>query len=287
MIASIVPKLGTDFTLRVGFPTVPTTKSIACFCWLNSFILRLYVQDKCSEARTFPIVNKSNYPVPVPATFISGVYPSWSAPIVLADWFTVRVLELSFTAWDLAPFARDCGYDGPPFRWDDARRFLLRSELDAAFFHIYGIDRDDAAYILDAFPVVRNNDEAAHGEYRTKRVILEIYDRMSEAVSTEVPYQTLLNPPAADVRLTHVISEQAQPIGIDPFGTASAFSETHLGSCSSDRHERRCDCCQALILNACPHILEARGMVSAIVSKASPTFPLATLLYLLSPGQQL
>ncbi|MFI5387224.1 MAG: hypothetical protein ACHQ50_14025 [Fimbriimonadales bacterium] len=44
------------------------------------------------------------------------------------------MLELTYTAWDIAPFARDCGYDGPPFRWDDARRFLIRCELDAAFF---------------------------------------------------------------------------------------------------------------------------------------------------------
>ena len=39
------------------------------------------------------------------------------------------------TAWDLEPFARDCGYAGPPFRWDEARRCLLRAELDAAFLN--------------------------------------------------------------------------------------------------------------------------------------------------------
>ena len=49
-----------------------------------------------------------------------------------AKWIVARVLELTYTAWDLQPFARDCGYDGPPFRWDEARRFLLRCELDDA-----------------------------------------------------------------------------------------------------------------------------------------------------------
>lgn len=47
------------------------------------------------------------------------------------------------------PFASDCGYEGPPFRWDPERRFLLRAELDAAFFHLYGLSRDAADYILD------------------------------------------------------------------------------------------------------------------------------------------
>ena len=52
-------------------------------------------------------------------------------------WFLPRVLELTYTAWDVEPFARDCGFDGPPFRWDEERRFQIRCELDAAFFHLY------------------------------------------------------------------------------------------------------------------------------------------------------
>jgi hypothetical protein len=116
---------------------------------------------------------------------------------------TPRVLELTYTAWDLAGFARDHGYDGPPFRWDEERRFLIRCELDALYFHLYGIARDDVDYILDTFPIVRRKDEAAYGEYRTKRVILEIYDAMAEAERTGVPYQTRLDPPPADPRATH------------------------------------------------------------------------------------
>jgi hypothetical protein len=116
---------------------------------------------------------------------------------------TPRVLELTYTAWDLAGFARDQGYDGPPFRWDEERRFLIRCELDALYFHLYGIARDDVDYILDTFPIVRRKDEAAYGEYRTKRVILEIYDAMAAAERTGAPYQTRLDPPPADPRVAH------------------------------------------------------------------------------------
>lgn len=96
----------------------------------------------------------------------------------LFTWITKRVLELTYTAWDMKSFAKDYGYDGPPFRWDMARRFLLRCELDAAYFHLYGIARDDVDYILETFPIVRCKDEKEFGEYRTKRVILEMYDAM-------------------------------------------------------------------------------------------------------------
>ena len=118
-------------------------------------------------------------------------FPHGTPDTTLRDWLASRVLELTYTAWDLEPFARDLGYDGPPFRWDPERRFLLRCELDAAFFHLYGIERDDVDYIMETFPIVKRKDEAAHGEYRTKRVILEIYDQMARAAETGQPYQTL------------------------------------------------------------------------------------------------
>jgi hypothetical protein len=114
-----------------------------------------------------------------------------------------RVLELTYTARDLCGFAGDLGYTGAPFHWNPDRRFFIRCELDALYFHLYGISREDACYILDTFPIVRRKDEAEHGEYRTKRVILEIYDAMAEAERTSVPYQTRLDPPPADPRVAH------------------------------------------------------------------------------------
>lgn len=143
--------------------------------------------------RQFPILKPKIYEDEAP----------WIRGVRLQDWFLPRIVELTYTAWDLEPFALDAGCDGPPFRWDTERRFLLRCELDAAFFHLYGLSRDDAGYVMDTFPIVRKSDEKAHHEYRTKRVILEIYDAMAEAERTGIPYQTLLDPPPADPRVAH------------------------------------------------------------------------------------
>jgi hypothetical protein len=142
-------------------------------------------------------------------------------PQSLRDWLLPRVLELTYTAWDLEPFAQDCGWPGPPFRWDEERRFLLRCELDAAFFHIYlgsatewqqrpealtrafPTPRDAVSYIMDTFPIVKRKDEAKHRSYRTKDTILEIYDALGEAMGTGVPYRTRLDPPPADPACCH------------------------------------------------------------------------------------
>ena len=82
-----------------------------------------------------------------------------------------HVLRLTYTAHDMTPFARDLGYDGPPFIWNDEERRHLRARLDALYFHLYGIKREDAEYILSTFPIVRRQDEAAFNRYRTRDLI--------------------------------------------------------------------------------------------------------------------
>jgi hypothetical protein len=162
----------------------------------------------------------------------------WSPQQTIKDVMLPLVLELTYTAWDLEPFAQDCGFVGPPFRWDEERRFLLRCELDAAFFHLYlpadvngdwrtaeretaedlarlktsfPTPRDAVAYIMDAFPIVRRTDEEkGDGDYRTKGAILNLYDAMQEAIHTDGSYRTRLDPPPGDARCCHA------PRGISP-----------------------------------------------------------------------
>ena len=90
-----------------------------------------------------------------------------------------HVLRLTYTAHDMAPFARDLGYHGPPFIWNEEERRHLRARLDALYFHLYGLSRADAAYILDTFPIVRRHDKAAFGTYRTKDMVLAYYNALA------------------------------------------------------------------------------------------------------------
>lgn len=90
-----------------------------------------------------------------------------------------HVVKLSYTAHDLAPFARDMGWveaDGtvrPPHQWDEDERRLLRARLDALYFILYGLtDPDDVRHVLSTFPIVRRKDVAEHGVYLTEVLIL-------------------------------------------------------------------------------------------------------------------
>jgi hypothetical protein len=90
----------------------------------------------------------------------------------IADFIREQVLHLTYTAHDMAPFARDLGFAGPPFEWNEADRRTRMVALDALFMYLYGIDDDDAGWILDSFPIVRAQDEAEFGDYRIKSRIL-------------------------------------------------------------------------------------------------------------------
>ena len=89
------------------------------------------------------------------------------------------VLELTYTARDMAPFAREMGRVDergdvlPPFRWDADHRLHLRAKLDALYFHLYGVtDRDDIRYVYSTFPIVERDEKAAYGAYRSRDLCL-------------------------------------------------------------------------------------------------------------------
>lgn len=149
-----------------------------------------------------------------------------------------RLLELTYTAWDIKAFADDVwreadeplraaicrqweenkaetgghawqipdwadaypeidwapeqggGCPLPPFRWDEDRRAFLRAELDALYARLYGLTEEDLRYILDpqdvcgpdfpgeTFRVLKDKEERQYGEYRTKRLVLEAWERL-------------------------------------------------------------------------------------------------------------
>ncbi|MFF4343818.1 Eco57I restriction-modification methylase domain-containing protein [Kitasatospora sp. NPDC001540] len=159
---------------------------------LSSYVLDFVARQKFSGTH-LKFFTAYQLPVPSPET---GDQPCpWSSGETVAEWVASRVAELAYTACDMAAFARAVGVAGRPFRWDEERRGLLRAELDAAFFHLYGLARDDAEYVMDAFSRLKSDEEATHGRYRTKDLILDVYDRMDESRATGDEYRTVLDPP--------------------------------------------------------------------------------------------
>jgi hypothetical protein len=196
MIPCVIP------SAAVGdkFPLINPERDFALlYANLASFMLD-YVTRQKSGGTDLSFFIAEQLPVIQPQSLHGGC--EWlSEPT--HSWIAKRVLELCYTSWDIRSVGEHLGWAGPPLVWEENRRHLISSELDAFFFHRYGVGRDDVDYIMETFTIVRRKDEAAHGEYRTKRLILERYDAMAACIANGTEYQTVLDPPPAHPSLAH------------------------------------------------------------------------------------
>ena len=180
MVPCVIPKYGTGDTFLLAF-TGHEPHLLACL-YANWASLAF---DYATRQKIAYVHLKYNIVKQLPT-----IAPDFYTEPRLA-FITPKVLELTYTSHSLAPFARDLGHDGPPFAWDEDRRALLRADLDAFYARAYGLTRDELRYILDpadvkgpdypseTFRVLKEKEIRQHGEYRTRRFVLEAWDRMA------------------------------------------------------------------------------------------------------------
>jgi hypothetical protein len=180
---------------------------LAC---LSSFALDYSARFKVGGNHlSFFIVEQ--LPVLPPSAF--AALAPWDRDVTVANWLRPRMLELCYTAVDLAAFGATLAYSGPPFRWDSERRALLEAEVQAAFFHLYGFTEQDVDHSLDSFPIVKRYDESNHeGVFRTKSMILRCYREISNAVSSTSHFQTKLRPVPGDPTQAHSSPLEHKPV---------------------------------------------------------------------------
>jgi len=181
MIAAMVP--ATAFGNTLPALLLPPREAALLLANLNSFAFDFLARQKV-QGQHLNWYILEQLPVIAPAT-----YEQTLCGMKIADFIRAEVLALSYTAHDLAPFARDLGYveaDGnarPPFKWNPEDRAHRMARLDALFMHLYGLDADAAEYILSTFPIVREQDMKAHGSFRTRDLILDFLARIEEGAS--------------------------------------------------------------------------------------------------------
>ena len=197
VIATVLPRYGSDFTIRVNIGGSVDKSLYSCLLAnLNSLILDFIARQKIGGTHLADYIMKQ-LPVLSP-----DLYSEADLTFIVP-----RVLELTYTAHDLKPWAEDLGYDGEPFAWNPDRRALLRAELDTYYAKLYDLTRDELRYILDpadvmgddypseTFRVLKNSEIKEFGEYRTARLVLREFDRMALADAAHEPYLSFLEPP--------------------------------------------------------------------------------------------
>ncbi len=208
-----ISRVGTGNTWPI---MVSPTERMAClYANMSAFVLDYCLRQKMGGThltygylKQLPVLQPNEYDHAAP----------WRVGVDLQNWLTSRVVELVCTTWEMA-VASESGDGAPPFVWNEQRRFTIRAELDAAYFHLYGVERDDVDYIMETFPIVKKKDVAAFGSYRTKELILEVYDAMAQAIRTGEPYKTILDPPPGEAPPPRVLSLVVRRTQGPPAGT--------------------------------------------------------------------
>jgi hypothetical protein len=189
VISGVLPRAAVGHKFLLCFASIAPELLLAN---LSSFVLDYAARQKFAGTSMAYFVLKQ---LPILPPNIYDEPTRWLGNAALAAWIRARVLELSYTAWDMEAFARDLGDGGAPFRWDEERRTLIRAEVDAAFFHLYRLERDEVEHVMESFGVLRDNEQSELGEFCTRRLILGRYDAMADAARTSTPYQTILDSP--------------------------------------------------------------------------------------------
>jgi hypothetical protein len=179
MIAAMLPNVGTDDTASI----IVVDKQLTFECVLLANLNSIPLDYACTLKIGGTDIRKHNFsqlPILGPMAYTAAD----------TAFIVSRVLELTYTSHTMAPFARDLGYGGSPFKWNEDRRAQLRAELDAWYARAYGLTRDELRYVLDPadvkgsdypseiFRVLKKNEIAEHGEYRTARLVLQAWDAM-------------------------------------------------------------------------------------------------------------
>jgi hypothetical protein len=176
LISALVPRAAYGNKLPILVPDSEAEIQTLVFLVANmNSIVCDYVARQKIQSRNLNKYILEQIPVVPPKKYKSVRFGSKKSGEIIRE----AVLELTYTAHDMAPFARDMGYVDkagevkPPFKWDESRRVMLRAKLDAIYFHLYGItERDDVRYIYSTFPIIERDEMDAHGRCLSRDLCL-------------------------------------------------------------------------------------------------------------------
>ena len=175
MIAALIPGSGVGNTLPIVWIDGRAAADAALLLANFDAVPFDYVARQKIQGQHLNWFIVEQLPVVPPETYESVRFGLRTAGEIVRE----AVLELTYTAHDMAPFAHDMGHVDaagdllPPFVWEEERRLFLRAKLDAVFFYLYGVTgRDDVRYVYSTFPIVEREETAAYGSYRSRELCL-------------------------------------------------------------------------------------------------------------------
>jgi hypothetical protein len=179
MIISFIPYCGVIHSapLMLTGPQISARLTSCLLANLNSFVYDFVCRQKIGGVNlSYFIINQ----IPTLPPDAYSEYCPWDHRKTLEKWISERVLKLTCTSNDMKPLAKAVKFKPPVHKWNPAKRLDLQAQLDAAYFLLYGIERDDVEYILSTFTGDQRESETMFGSSSIFDRILNHYDRLRE-----------------------------------------------------------------------------------------------------------
>jgi hypothetical protein len=188
MIAAMIPEVGVGNSAPLLLSAHPATATVEglLLASLNSLIFDYLTRQKIGGLH-INLFYLKQVAIPGPS--------DWNATIKVE--VLKRVLMLSCTSVHIHGFYERLVDEVTeltsvpfPFGWNDSERAVLRAEIDALVASTYGLAREQLEFILaptdvmgadypsETFRVLQDGEVREFGEYRTRRLILDAWDRL-------------------------------------------------------------------------------------------------------------
>jgi hypothetical protein len=180
MIAAFIPKSGAlnSAPLKLTGGNISYRTKCCLLANLNSLSMDFVARQKVGGVHlNFFIVEQ----FPIFGPDIYNQKCPWDKRVSLEKWISDRVLKLTCTSNDMFPLAKAADFKPPVHKWDQAERLDLMAQLDAAYFLLYGVERNDVEYILSTFAGLRDESPDLLAGSTTVERILSFYDEFKSA----------------------------------------------------------------------------------------------------------
>jgi len=177
MITSVLPLCGVGHSLSIYMPDVLNPRVIAALMANFGSIVFDYLARMKLGGLNFSYFILKQLPVIPPDTYTESDL----------NFIVSRIAKLTCNSVDMLGFARDIEAELHPF--DSEGRGAIQAEVDAFYARLYGLDRRELEFILDpesvtpgypsmTFPVLKRTEVRQFGEFRTRRLILDAWDKL-------------------------------------------------------------------------------------------------------------
>jgi hypothetical protein len=181
-VVSLLPEVAIGNSLTYFTVLGGARVEAAVLACLNSLVVDYVLREKATGSNLNFYVMRQ---LPMLDLAAFEVRAGWTDEGTILDFVVERVVRLIYSSHALSDFAQACGGPSEPLRLTELERLKIRCELDGLVCVLFGLEREDVAYMLERFTVLHRQEVRRYQKRATFECVLANYDRFKTWVGTD------------------------------------------------------------------------------------------------------